>query len=83
MWGYILIAICAISGIVMLFHYGRSEKPIRRALTGMFSGAASLFAISYIGALLGLTIQINLFTAVVALTLGIPGTVLLMLCAIF
>lgn len=67
----------------MLLHYGRCKNSIRRALAGMFSGAASLFAISYVGALFGLVIQINLFTTIVALTLGIPGTVLLMLCAVF
>ena len=57
----------------MLIYYMRSEKPVRTALAGMLSGAASLVALHYLGGGILPSLPLNGFTAFIALTLGAPG----------
>lgn len=63
----------AITAVIMLIYYMRSEKPVRSALLGMLSGAAALLIVNHFGGGALPMLPLNGFTAFIALTLGIPG----------
>ncbi|MCL2694260.1 MAG: pro-sigmaK processing inhibitor BofA family protein [Oscillospiraceae bacterium] len=57
----------------------KHEKPVKKAVLSMLTGGGSLAAVSFVGGLFGLSIAVNIYTVFIALTLGIPGVVLLLL----
>ncbi|MCM1024176.1 MAG: pro-sigmaK processing inhibitor BofA family protein [Prevotella sp.] len=64
----------ALAGIIMLIHFMRSGKPFAAAFKSMASGGLGLVLLHFFGDGLGLALPLNLFTAFVSLTLGLPGT---------
>lgn len=64
----------ALAGVVMLIHFMRSGKPFATALKSMISGGLGLVLLHFFGGQFGLALPLNLFTAFVSLTLGLPGT---------
>lgn len=64
----------ALAGIVMLIHFMRSGKPVITAFKGMASGGLGLVLLHFFGEHIGLALPLNLFTAFISLTLGLPGT---------
>lgn len=58
-----------ICGLVMLFLCKRSRHPLRTGVLGAASGLLALGGIS----LTGLAVPFNLYTAIAAAVLGIPG----------
>lgn len=67
----------------MLIYYRASKKPIKAALGGTLSGAVSLMAAHFFGEYIGAALSLNLFNIAVALILGSPGVVLLVVGEIF
>lgn len=68
-----------VAGLIMLRFFMRSERPARSALKSMLSGAAALLAAHYLGVYAGIALQINMFTTIAALLLGIPGVAAMVL----
>ncbi len=64
----------ALAGVVMLIHFMRSGKPVTTAFKGMASGGLGLVLLHFFGEHIGLALPLNLFTAFISLTLGLPGT---------
>ncbi|HKM31999.1 MAG TPA: pro-sigmaK processing inhibitor BofA family protein [Oscillospiraceae bacterium] len=75
--GTAFIIICVLLGLIMLAYYGRSKRPVRSALFGMLSGAATLFLVGFVGSWFGLVLPVNVFTTFVALIFGVPGVAML------
>lgn len=63
-----------LAGVIMLIHFMRSGKPFAAAFKSMASGGLGLVLLHFFGDSLGLALPLNLFTAFVSLTLGLPGT---------
>jgi inhibitor of the pro-sigma K processing machinery len=70
-------------GIILLFYFVKvlaaSKSPLRKAAVYMFGGVASLAAASLITGLFGIQVMVNTYTVFVALVLGAPGVVLILL----
>ena len=73
----------AITAVIMLIYYMRSEKPVRSALLGMLSGAAALLIVNHFGGGALPMLPLNGFTAFIALTFGIPGVAAMAVLAFF
>ena len=69
--------------ILIFYYYIKTllgaKKPLRSALVSMLTGIGTLGAASFAAGLLGAQIMINIYTVFVALTLGLPGVVLIIL----
>ncbi len=65
----------ALSGIIMLVYYISTGKPLKSAVIGAGSGAATLAAAKAISIFAGFSVKINIFTVLVSAILGIPGAV--------
>lgn len=72
-----------VSAIVMTVHYLKSGKPAKTAFLGMSSGAAFLTLLHFFGGYVGFSVPLNFFTAVLSLTLGIPGVIIVALMGHF
>lgn len=57
----------------------KAQHPIRRALSGAVSGAAALGAVNLMAGFTGVSIALNYATAFVAVVLGAPGVVTMLL----
>ena len=57
----------------------KSQNPLRKAVLSMLSGICSLVAASLVTGFFGASLAVNLYTVFIALTLGIPGVILLIL----
>lgn len=73
-WG-----IAVLIWVAMLLYYGKKEHPVRTAVLSMTGGGLSLLAASWAAGMFGITIKLNLFTAFLSLTLGVPGVSLMLL----
>lgn len=72
----------AVGGVLLLFAIGVLRRPLRgllRLLGRMAAGLAGLFAFSQVGALVGVTLGVNLVNALVVALLGVPGFGLLLM----
>ena len=70
-------------GLIVLFIILKLFKwPLKILLNGIF-GVILLYVVNLIGANFGLTIGINIVTALIAGTLGIPGVIALILFQLF
>lgn len=72
----------AVGGVLLLFAIGVLRRPLRgllRLLGRMAAGLAGLFAFSQVGALVGVTLGVNLVNALVVALLGLPGFGLLLM----
>ncbi|MDR2560094.1 MAG: pro-sigmaK processing inhibitor BofA family protein, partial [Oscillospiraceae bacterium] len=58
-----------------------SKSPLRKAVISMLTGIGSLAAASLITGFFGVQIIVNLYTVFIALVLGAPGVVLILLKA--
>ncbi len=56
-----------------------ARHPVRRALSGALSGAAALGAVNLMAGYTGITIALNYATAFMAVVLGAPGVVTMLL----
>ncbi|MCL2639094.1 MAG: pro-sigmaK processing inhibitor BofA family protein [Oscillospiraceae bacterium] len=74
-------------GVVLLFNFikvlSESKSPLKRAVTSMLTGIAALAAASLIAGFFGAQIMVNLYTVFIALVLGIPGVVLIVVKMFF
>lgn len=68
--------------LILRLIFGSIRKIIGLVINGLF-GAVLLLIVNYFGAYFGITIGINLLTALIAGILGIPGVVLMVLFQIF
>ncbi len=57
----------------------RSGKPIRRLLAGALQGACALAAVNVTGMFTGVSLGLNVFTAIISGALGVPGVITLLL----
>jgi len=57
----------------------KNKKPLRKAAVSMLTGIAALTAASFAAGFFGFKIAVNIYTVFVALTLGAPGVVLIIL----
>lgn len=70
-----LIAIAAVIGIVVLAAQCRTGKPMRGILVTGLQGVCALAAVDIAGIFTGVSLALNVFTGGVALILGLPGIV--------
>ncbi len=75
----VFISLGIFCAIAMLIFYLKSEKPVLSAFKGMLSGAAALLIVNIFGTAFKVSLSVSAFNTVTALTLGIPGVVLLIL----
>jgi len=73
----ILLATGAVIGVVMAIYYLRAKKPVATAFKGMFSGGLALVIASYLGAYLNISLALSFFNTIIALALGVPGVILM------
>lgn len=78
----ILIIGVLLALLILRLIFGSIKKIIGLALNGIF-GAILLMVVNYFGSYIGITIGINLLTALIAGILGIPGVILMVLFKIF
>lgn len=77
------LIIYGVIGIAILFIILKIFKwPLKILLNGIF-GVILLYIVNLIGANFGITIGINIVTAIIAGTLGIPGVIALVLFQLF
>lgn len=79
MGNIIFWTVFALAGIVMLIYYTRTRKPFRNALIGMTTGGLGLLGAHFFGSYIGMALTLNFFNTAVALVLGIPGVILLLI----
>jgi len=74
-------------GIILLYYFIKTlttcEKPLKKAITSMLTGIGALAAASLITGLLETQVAVNFYTVFVALVLGVPGVVLILLKVFF
>ena len=73
----IIIVFVILSGIFIKLH-SKHKKPLRAAVGNMVLGTASLLTASIL-----LSVKVNMFTMFISLTLGVPGTILVVLGTVF
>lgn len=78
MYDMIFKGICVAIILIMVVYYAKRKNTIRSAFVGMLSGVAALVLLHYFGDRIGYSPPVNMFNTGVALTLGIPGTALIM-----
>lgn len=78
-----LIILAWIIGVLIVFAFGKAMllplKIIFRLVINGILGGIAIIIINLIGAPLGFTISLNLFSALVAGILGLPGIILLVI----
>lgn len=78
-----LIVLAWIVGVLIVFTFGKAMlfplKIILRLVINGILGGIAIFIINLIGAPLGFTISLNIFSALVAGILGLPGIILLVI----
>lgn len=75
----ILIVTGIVLGIIIFSFYARSKKPIKNALIGMITGGIGLIVVNLFGSIISISLSLNIFNTVVALLLGIPGVVFMVI----
>ena len=73
----VFAAILCTLGVV--YAASKSKRPVRRALGSAVCGAAALGAVNLMAGYTGISIALNYATAFVAVVLGAPGVVTLLL----
>lgn len=78
-----LVVLGWILGVLIIFSFGKAMmfpfKIVMRLVINGILGGIAIFVINLIGAPLGFTIALNLASALVAGTLGLPGIILLVI----
>jgi len=78
-----LVVLGWILGVLIIFAFGKAMmfpfKIVARLVINGILGGIAIFIINLIGAPLGFTISLNLASALVAGTLGLPGIILLVI----
>lgn len=78
------ICILILSAIVLLLFLAKAELPLPcKLVANTFLGYVSLIFLNLLSFLTGLSIQLNIVTAVIAGFLGLPGIVLLFILRYF
>ncbi len=78
------LAVGIISLVLVFAELKKAQSPMKNAAVSAFFGAASLGAVNLMSLYTGVTIAINYFTSFVAVVLGAPGVIcLLMLRLLF
>ena len=74
-------------GLLILFHFIRillkAKSPFKKATLSMLTGAFALISASVLAELFGAYLAVNIYTVFIALTLGIPGVVLIIMKMFF
>lgn len=78
----LLIGAVCVGALFFKILLGSMKKVIGLVLNGVI-GVILLTIFNYFGALFGITIGINLLTALIAGILGVPGVILMVLFKIF
>ncbi len=60
----------------------RSKKPIRKTLSGIFTGIATLAIVNISGAFTGVTLPVSLLSLGIAGVSGIPGVTMMLILKI-
>ncbi|HEY8421698.1 MAG TPA: pro-sigmaK processing inhibitor BofA family protein [Thermoclostridium sp.] len=78
---YILLA--WVAGIILVMFFGKALKvPLKIALRLLFNsilGGMVIIIINYIGQIIDFQISLNIFSALIVGTLGLPGVILLII----
>ena len=84
-WLTVLFIVLGVAGgIAILVALVKSGKPVRRFIGSALQGWCALAAVNVVGMFSGISIGLNVFSAVVCSVLGVPGVIaLLLLNAIF
>ena len=73
-WGAVVVA-----AVIMIIYYWKSKKPIKNAFLGIFSGAAGLLLVHFLGNYIGISLPLSIFNISVSLILGVPGVITLII----
>ncbi len=75
----VLVGVCALSSVVLLVTLFLTGRPVRACLGSTLQGACALAAVNVTGALTGVSLGLNWFSAVACVSLGVPGVIGLLL----
>lgn len=71
-----IVALVSLLAVCTVLH--RAKKPVRRVLAGAGCGVAALGAVNLLAFYTGVSIALNYATAFVAVVLGVPGVIALL-----
>lgn len=80
MSSWLIWSILGIIFLLLIFIqvFVRSKKPIRKTLSGIFTGIATLALVNTTGAFTGVTLPVSLLSLGVSAVSGIPGVTMLL-----
>jgi len=73
----VLIATGIVIGVIMIIYYLKSKNPVQNAFKGMCCGGIALVLVSYFGSAINISLTLSFFNTIIALVLGIPGVILM------
>ncbi|MGN0660220.1 MAG: pro-sigmaK processing inhibitor BofA family protein [Oscillospiraceae bacterium] len=77
---WILASVFAVIWIIFLF-ISIKNKSVKNLCLSMIFGSSCLVALYFFGQSFGIYINLNFFNTLVSLSLGVPGTIFLVLCS--
>lgn len=80
---YILWGILIVFALVMFVYYKKSDKPLKNAFLGIFSGAFGITLLYLFGGTVGIVLPVSLYNILFSLILGIPGVIVLIILKLF
>ncbi|MCI6640272.1 MAG: pro-sigmaK processing inhibitor BofA family protein [Pygmaiobacter massiliensis] len=75
----LFLAVGLLGALVVAITAVKGHRPVRTALASGMLGVASLGAVNLAGAYTGISIALSYGTALVAVTLGLPGVTLMLM----
>ena len=75
----ILLVLGVLAAVFVAWAAAKSKKPIRTAMYSGVLGAASLGAVNIAASYTGVAIALNYGTALIAVVLGVPGVITMLL----
>ncbi|MBR1811411.1 MAG: pro-sigmaK processing inhibitor BofA family protein [Clostridia bacterium] len=81
--GKILILILAAAGAILLLSYIKNRRPVSAILLTAAQGICAFFAVNLIGALIGVHLHLNPFSAAVSALGGTAGVIFLLVMNLF
>lgn len=78
-WSILAIIAAVFFVLVAVQVLVKSKRPVRKAISGVFTGIAALLSVNLAGIFTGVTLPVSLLSLGVAAVVGIPGVTLLLL----
>ncbi|MBR1884031.1 MAG: pro-sigmaK processing inhibitor BofA family protein [Clostridia bacterium] len=76
---YLIFVACIVAVVIIAKIFSWPFKLLIKLVVNILLGGIMLFALNFLGAMIGITLPINWITATVAGLLGLPGVILLII----